>query len=144
MSAKENKAKQGRVWGEVFNKGNLAIIPELFAPNYVYHSPLGMEAKGPEGFKQMVTMLRTAFPDVHVTIDDMVAEGDKVVTRFTFTATSKGEFMGIAPAGKKVTSTGILITRWVGGKEVEAWESLDTLGMMQQLGVVPSMGPGGR
>jgi len=142
MSVEQNKAKQGRVWGEVFNKGNLAIIPELFAPNYIYHGPMGMEAKGPEGFKQMVTMYRTAFPDLHVTIEDMVAEGDKVVSRFTLRGTHKGEYMGIAPTGKKVTITGILITRWVGGKEVEASGVADTLTMMQQLGVVPPIGQG--
>ena len=144
MSARENKARQRRVWEEVFNKGNLAIIPELFAPNYVYHGPMGIEAKGPEGFKQLVTMFRAAFPDIHVTIDDMVAEGDKVVSRFTFTATHKGEWMGVAPTGKQVTLSGILIDRWVGGKEVEAWSVLDMLAMMQQMGVVPPMGKGGR
>jgi len=143
MSAKENKARQRRVFEEVLNKGNLAIIPELFAPSYVSHNPL-LESKGPEGFKQNVTAVRTAFPDIHCTIEDMVAEGDKVVTRYTSRSTFKGEFMGIAPTGKKVTTTAILITRWVGGKEVEAWEVMDTLGMMQQLGVVPPMGQGGR
>ena len=143
MSTEENKTRQRRVFEEVFNKGNLAIIPELIAPDYVYRSPLGMEAKGPEGFKQMVTRVRTAFPDIHFTIEDIIAESDKVVTRFTRRSTHTGEFMGIAPTGKKVTLSGILITRWVGGKEVEAWESLDTLAMFQQLGVVPPMGPGG-
>jgi predicted ester cyclase len=142
MSIEENKTRQRRVFEEVFNKGNLAIIPEFIAPDYVYRSPLGMEAKGPEGFKQMVARVRTAFPDIHFTIEDIIAEGDKVVTRFTRRSTHQGEFMGIAPTGKKVTITGILITRWVGGKEVEAWESLDTLAMFQQLGVVPPMGPG--
>jgi len=144
MSAKENKAIMGRVVGEVFNKGNLAIIPELIAPNYVYHGSVGMEAKGPEGFKQFVTWLRTAFPDFHMKIDDLVAEGDKVVNCYRVTGTHKGEFMGIAPTGKKVTVSGIVITRWVGGKEVEAWGVDDMLAMMQQLGVVPPMGKGGR
>lgn len=135
MSTEKNKAGQRRVWEEVFNKGNLAILPELFAPDYVFRSPLGMEAKGPEGFKQMVAMMRTALPDVHITIDDMFAEGDRVVTRFTFTGTFKGEMMGAAPTGKKVTVTGIVITRWVGGKELEAWESLDTLAFYRQFGI---------
>ena len=130
----ENKAKQCRVWEEVFNKGNLEIIPELLAPNYVSHES---GAKGPEGFKQALTMVRTAFPDFHCTIDDMLAEGYKVVTRYTMTGTHKGEYMGIAPTGKKVTSTGIVITRWAGGKEVEAWGVSDMLAMYQQLGVSP-------
>ncbi len=140
MSVEENKAKQRRVWEEVLNKGNLEIIPEFFAPNYSFHSPLGLEAKGPDGFKQMVAMMRTALPDLHVTIDDMFAEGDRVATRFTLTGTFKGEMMGMPPTGKKATVAGIVITLWEGGKEVEAWESLDTLAFYQQLGINP---PGG-
>jgi predicted ester cyclase len=139
MSVEENKAGQRRVWEEVFNKGNLEIVPEFFAPSYSFRSPLGIEAKGPESFKQMAVMMRTAFPDVHFTIDDMLAIEDKVVTRFTFTCTFKGEMMGITPTGKKATIAGIVITRWVDGKEVEAWESLDTLAFYQQLGIpIPS------
>jgi steroid delta-isomerase-like uncharacterized protein len=135
MSAEQNKARQRRVFEEVLNKGNLAIIPEFIAPNYVVHNPLGMEAKGPEGFKQMVPMYRTAFPDLHVMIDDMFGEEDKVATRFTMTGTFKGDMMGIPPTGKKFTLTGIIITRWVGGKEVEAWEAFDVLAWYRQLGV---------
>lgn len=135
MSAEENKVKQRRVFEEVLNKGNLEILPELFAPNYSFNSPLGGELKGPEGFKQLTTMFHTALPDIHITIDDMFAEGDKVATRFTITGTFKGEMMGIAPTGKKAAVAGIVITRWEGGKEVEAWESLDTLGFYQQLGI---------
>jgi steroid delta-isomerase-like uncharacterized protein len=137
MSAEENKTKQRRVWEEVFNKGNLGIISEYFAPGYTYRSPLGMEVKGPEGFKQMVAMMRTALPDMHVTIDDMFAEGDRVATRFTITGTSKGEMMGIPPTGNKITVSGIVITRWAGGKEEEAWEYIDTAAFFQQLGIKP-------
>ena len=137
MGVEGNKANQRRVFEEVFNKGNLEILPKLFTPNYSFNSPLGMELKGPEGFKQLATVLRTAFPDILVTIDDMFAEGDKVATRFTITGTFKGEMMGIAPTGKKAAVAGIVITRWEGDKEVEAWESLDTLGFYQQLGIKP-------
>ena len=135
MSAEENKANQRRVFEEVLNKGNIEIIPELFSPDYFMRSPLGMEVKGPEGFKQLTTMFHTALPDFHCTIDDMFAEGDKVATRFTITGTFKGEMMGITPTGKKATIAVIVITRWEGGKEVEAWESLDLLGFYQQLGI---------
>jgi predicted ester cyclase len=137
MSTKENKTKQRRVWEEVVNKGDLSLVDEFIAPSYIYHGPMGMEYKGPAGLRQLITMFRTAFPDLHTTIDDMVAEGDKVATRITARGTHEGELMGIAPTGKKITFTGILITRWVGGKEVEAWEIPDMLGMMQQLGVMP-------
>ena len=135
----ENKAKQRRVFEEVFNKGNVEILPELFSPDYYFRSPLGIEAKGPDGFKQIVTMFLTAFPDIHVTIDDMFAVQDKVATRFTITGTFKGEMMGIAPTGKKATVAAIVITRWEGGKEVEAWEVIDMLSMLQQLGAIPSL-----
>jgi steroid delta-isomerase-like uncharacterized protein len=140
MTTEENKAKQRRIWEEVFNKGDLSAVGELMANDYVYHGPMGMEYKGPEGFRQMVTMMRAAFPDLHITIEDMVAEGDKVVSYYTMTGTHKGEYMGIAPTGKQVTMTGIVIVRWVGGKEVEAGGVGDILSMMQQLGIVPPIG----
>ena len=139
MSTEENKANVRRVIEEVFNKGNLAAADELVATNYIYHGPIGMEFKGPEGLKQLISMFRNAFPDLHGTVEDLFAEGDRVVSRFTARGTHKGDLMGIAPTGKQVTQAGIVIARWVDGKEVEAWESLDLLGMMQQLGVVPSM-----
>ena len=140
MSTEENKTKQRRVWEDAFNKGDLSVANETIATNYVYHGPMGMEYKGPEGFKQVVTMFRTAFPDLHITVEDMVAEGDKVVSYYTMTGTHKGELMGIAPTDKKVKFSGIVIVRWVGSKEVEARGVGDMLSMMQQLGVVPPMG----
>lgn len=140
MSAEENKAKIRRIYEEVFNKGNLAVADELMAPNYVFHAPGGQEFKGPEGFKQYATMMRTAFPDLHITVEDMVAEGDKVVHRISTRGTHKGDLMGIAPTGKQITTTGIVISRFAAGKEVEVWASLDMLGMMQQMGVAPPIG----
>jgi predicted ester cyclase len=142
MSTEENKAKVRRNIEEAFNKGNLAVADEIIAANYVLHAP-GQEFKGPEGFKQYGTMMRTGFPDFHMTIEDMVADGDNVACRFTVRGTHKGDLMGIAPTGKQVTITGIVISRFAGGKEVEAWASPDMLAMMQQLGVVPPMGQGG-
>jgi len=135
MSVEENKAKQRRVWEEVFDKGNLAAISELFAPEYVFHSPLGMQAKGPEGFKQIIAMMRTAFPDMRTTVDDMVAEGDRVVSRFTMRGTFKGEMMGMKPTGKQFEIKAVVIVRWADGKEVEAFEFFDTLPFYRQLGI---------
>ena len=143
MTTEENKAIGSRIIEEVWNKGDLAAVDELVSPNHIYHFPGREDIKGPEGLKQFATMARTAFPDLHITIDDMIAEGDKVACRFTWRGTHKGEMMGIAPTGKQVTVTGIVISHFVGGKEVEVWESTDSLGMFQQLGVVPPMGPGG-
>lgn len=143
MSTEENKAIFRRIIEEVWNKGDLAAVDELVAPNHIYHFPGREDIKGPEGVKQFVTMARTAFPDIHITIDDMLAEGDKVACRCTWRGTHKGEIRGIAPTGKQVTVTGIVISHCVGGKEVEGWESTDSLGMLQQMGVVPPMGQGG-
>ncbi|MFX1577991.1 MAG: ester cyclase [Promethearchaeota archaeon] len=143
MSIEENKANLHRVTEEVFNKGNLAVVDELVSTNSVTHAAGGEEFKGPEGFKQMVTMIRTAFPDFHMTIEDIVAEGDKLAYRYTWRGTHKGEYMGIAPTGKQVTVTGMNIVHFVGGKGIESWTSGDNLSMMQQLGVVPPMGQGG-
>jgi len=140
MSTEENKAMIRRVWEEVLNKGDLAVADKIMATNYVYHGSGGQEFKGPEGFKQLVTMFRTAFPDLRITVEDMVAEGDKVAHRATMRGTHKGDLMGIAPTGKQVTIAAIVISRFVGGKEVEAWSNLDQLGMMQQMGVAPPMG----
>ena len=144
MSTEENKAVLRRNCEEVFNKGDLAVADETIANNYVYHGSGGQEFKGPEGFKQMVTMFRTAFPDFHMKIDDMVAVGDKMAHRLTGRGTHKGDFMGIAPTGKQVTVSAITISRFAGGKEVEAWSSMDMLTLYQQLGVSPPMGQGGK
>lgn len=136
MSAEENKAIMRRITEEVFNKGNLAVVDECTAADYVFRSG-GQEYKGLEGVKQMITSMRTAFPDFHVTIEDMVAEGDKVAHRYTWRGTHKGEFMGIAPTGKQVTITAAGFTRFAGGKQVEAWTYGDSSTIYQQLGVSP-------
>jgi predicted ester cyclase len=112
------------------------------AAEYVYHSSLG-DTKGPDGFKQMVNMFRTAFPDIHSTIEDIVAEGDKVATRAILRGTHQGEFMGITPTGKKINVAVSGLIRFAGGKEVEAWGVMDTLAFYQQLGITPPVGQGG-
>jgi len=140
LSVEENKAViHHQHVEELFNKGNLAVADEIIAPDYIYHGPLG-EFKGPEGVKQMVKTFRTAFPDVHFTIDDMVAEGDKVAVRYTWTGTFTGDLMGIAPTGKQVTMASAYFYRFADGKEVEATPYADMLSFYQQLGISP---PGG-
>ena len=139
MSTEENKALVRRLIEEAWNEGNLATIDEILSPDYVLH----IDAPGPpgrEGYKQDVTMHRTAFPDLRFTIEDMVAEGDKVVLRATLRGTHKGEYIGIAPTGKQITLTAISIRRIEGGQIAEEWVELDMLGLMQQLGVVPPPG----
>jgi steroid delta-isomerase-like uncharacterized protein len=142
----QNKTLARRAIEEVWNKGKLEVINELTASNATYHDPSvpGGKFTGPEGVRQFVQIYRTAFPDVHITIDDQVAEGDKVATRWTATGTHRGELMGIAPTNKHATVTGTAIERYQGGKVVEAWNNYDMLGMLQQLGVVPSLAPAGK
>jgi steroid delta-isomerase-like uncharacterized protein len=142
MSTEQNKAVEKRVFEEL-NKGNLAIIDELFAPSYVYHGPAGMEAKGPEGFKQIMTMARAGFPDWNMEIEDMIAEGDMVATRATYSGTHKGEFMGIPPTDKHFSMAAQVMVRFADGEEVEAWGIGDMVTMLQQLGVAPPMGQPG-
>ena len=139
MSVEENKAVTRRAVKELWNQGNMALLDELWAPNYVNHDPTNSEVRDLEGFKQWVITARSAFPDLNVTIDDLIAEGDKVATRWTVRGTQKGEFGKIPATGKQVTFTGITISRIVDGKTVETWWSSDDLGMLQQLGVIPPM-----
>jgi steroid delta-isomerase-like uncharacterized protein len=138
MSAEDNKTLVRRVYEEIINKGNLNLADEAFASDYVYRSPGSPELRGPEGFKQLVTMYRNAFPDLHLDLDNLIAEGDTVVSRWTGRGTHKGELMGIPPTGKHVTVTGVVISRFAGGKSVEDWELIDSLGMLQQLGAIPA------
>jgi len=140
MSAEENKAIYARIVEEGFNKGNLSVTDELVAANHVNHTD---NVHGPEEYKGFITLYRTAFPDLQMTIVDSIAEGDKVVNRWTATGTHKGELMGIPPTGKQIEVTGTYTARIVGGKIVEEWGNMDALGMMQQLGVVPAPGEGG-
>ena len=139
MSTEENKALMRRFWEGVFNQKNLEVIDEVCTADMVYHGPTGL-IQGREAFKQFIAMYLNAFPDFHITIEDMVAEGDRVVVRQTTTATHQGELMGIPPTGKHISISGIHITRVVDGKAVEDWGSDDMLGLLQQLGVIPAMG----
>jgi steroid delta-isomerase-like uncharacterized protein len=144
--SEENKAILRRVTDEVFGQGNLDLVDELFAADYVLHDPgiPGGELRGPEDFKQRwVSMFRTAFPDLQLSIEDQVAEGDKVVTRYVGRGTHRGELMGIAPTGMVVSVGGIIISRVSGGRIEEEWNNFDALGMMQQLGVIPPPEQGG-
>ena len=139
MSVEDNKATARRWYEGVFNNGNLDLINGLFAPNFVDHDPVN-PLPGLEGVRQVVIMYRSAFPDLHITVEDWVAEGDKVVTRFRAQGTHRGALMGIPPTGKQVTVTGIDVLEFKNGKIAEHWGNRDDLGMLQQLGVIPSMG----
>ena len=138
MSAEEIKALERRAF-ELVNKGKAASIAadEIWAPNYFLHSGIGREISGLKDLKQYWSSLYVAFPDLHFTLDDVIAEENKAVVRYTLTGTHQGAFMGIPPTNKKVTLWGIEIHNIASGKIAECWARWDTLGVMQQLGVVP-------
>ncbi len=138
MSAEENKTLIREIIEEVWNKGDLAAVDRYFAPDYVDHTPFPGQGPGPEGYRQVVTAIREAFPDLHLTLGDILGEGDKVAFRYTMEGTHQGDFMGIPPTGKPFSVGGMIFARVAEGKAAERWANLDTLGMMQQLGVVPS------
>ena len=132
----QNKAIVRRYRQEIANEGKLDLVDEIFAATFMMNS----QEMTPENFKQFIQMWRIAFPDLEYTLEDLIAEGDRVVERWTCRGTHEGALFGIPPTGKQITSTGILIHRIVDGKIVEFVEVADGLGLMQQLGVVPSMG----
>ena len=123
---------------DFWNKGNIASFDKYYASSYVYHSA---EAdKNREEYKQLCQAYFTAFPDLHITTDDLIAEGDKVTKIWTARCTHKGELMGIPATGKQIVVKGIEVFRIADGKIAELWASMDNLGMMQQLGVIPKQG----
>ncbi len=140
MSADMNKNTTRRMVEEVFNKGKLSVIQEICLPNVLLHDPIvpNGEVRGQDGFSQYVSIFRTAFPDLNLTIEDQIVQGDEVVTRYIARGTHRGDLMGIAPTGKKVTVTGMVLDRYSHGKLIESWNQTDNLGLMQQLGVVPA------
>ncbi len=140
MSTEDNKALISHFFEEVYTKKNLAAIDELIALNHIDHSASAVGSLvGPEGSKQLIGMMLTAFPDLHVTIEDMIAEGDKVVVRMRMHGTQQGALGSIPPTGKQVALSTIDIIRIEGGQIAEEWGIDDRLGMLQQLGLVPAM-----
>lgn len=139
MSTEENKAIVRR-YREIHNSNNLAALDEIVDANIISHNGLPGLPPGLEGGKMAHMVFVSAFPDSRVTTDDLVAEGDKVVERFTFRGTNNGSFMGAPPTGKQVTATGMSIFRIANGKIVEHWGENDALGTFQQLGLIPMPG----
>lgn len=152
MSTEDNKVIVRRFYEEVWNKGNITAVDELIAPNHVNHfdSPANVSAPGRflqsrEEMKQFIPQFRTTFPDLHLTVELQVAEGDLVVTRVTARGTHKGEyqgleFKGIPPTGKEATWTMTYIDRLADGKIVESWFNEDSVSRLQQVGALPTPG----
>ncbi len=135
--SEQNKMLLRRLFEEVYNQGNLDAADEMVASDMVIHEP-SHDIRGRDGAKQFVAMLRAGFPDIHFTIEDQIAEEDRVVTRFTARGTHTGEFRGIPATGKQIRVTGTKTDRISDGKCVERWTNIDQLGMMQQLGIIPA------
>ena len=130
-----------RLIEEVWNNQKHDLINDLIASNHKYIDVNSPDAgTGPEGYKKLVALYTTAFPDVQLKLNDTVSEGDKIVMAWTATGTHKGDLRGIAPTNKKISIEGVTISRHANGKLVESRVNWDALGMMQQLGVVPAIG----
>ena len=138
MTAEEMKALERHLIEEVWNRGNLDFAQECLTQDCVYHDPSSPEEiRGPEGFKQNVAAIRSAFPDFHMRIVDLVAEAEKLVTHYVITGTQEGELAGIPPSGNRIEVAGMGIDYFRRGKICESWEYYDVMGLMQQLGAIP-------
>jgi steroid delta-isomerase-like uncharacterized protein len=139
MTSEQNKTIVRRAFEEPW-KGNLDVIDELIATQYIGHDSANPEPlRGPAGVKEFISTYRAAFPDARITVEQQLAEGDLVATRWTGRGTHDGELMGITATGERVTVSGLTISRLEGGKIVEEFQNWDTFGMMQQLGAVPAL-----
>lgn len=141
MSQQDKIAATKRL-GEAINSGNLEALREIMAPGVVDHDPAPDQGPGPDGFIRFFTMFRTAFPDLAVAVDHMVADESNVAMAYTVTGTHNGDFMGVAATGRRVTARGMQISRFENGRIVERWGSPDELGILKQLGAEPSSGGG--
>jgi len=129
---------------EIWNKGNMDTLEKHYAPNYVLHNPPFPDVKGLDGIKQFIMGTRTAYPDFHMTVDELLAEGEIATIRWTWTGTNKAQsaLFPFPATGKQVTVVGCTVTHKVGKQAVEEWFYVDYLGVLQQLGIVPAMQPG--
>jgi steroid delta-isomerase-like uncharacterized protein len=141
MSAQANRALIRRYYEELWNRWDLAVADEIIAEDLTFRGSLAVRVRSRAGFKQYVAMVRGAFPDFHNTIEDLVAEGDRVAVRLSYRGTHRGDLFGMAPTGKKISYAGAALFRIVGGKIVDGWVLGDTLRLLRQLGALPAALP---
>ena len=140
MSAEKNIALVRRFFDEVCNGRKLALADEMYTADHAYHDPSTPTGPGPKGIQDVIGTYQRAFGDAHWTIHEVTAAGDdRVIVRWTGSGTHSGELMGIPPTGKKVKVDGLWYVRFSGERMAETWDCWDTLGMLQQLGVVPML-----
>ena len=140
--SEENKAQVRRLLEEGFSQGNTDVVDDVLNPDFVCHDPNSEsgEIRGAETIKGEIEYFRNAVPDLTYTVEEQIAEGDKVVTRYTVSGTHQGEFFGVAPTEERITMSGIMIDRFEDGRMAEEWPEYDLLGVMRQLGAVPAPG----
>jgi steroid delta-isomerase-like uncharacterized protein len=138
MSTEENKATVRRMTEEFYNQGNVEFAEHFFADTYMHHDPAAPHVRDRNGLKQVVRAFLAGCPDLHITIDQLLAEGDTVTKRWTYHATYTGDLSGLPPTGKRITMSGLELFRLEGGKIVECWLGYDNLRLMQQLGIIPT------
>jgi len=139
MSQQDN-IKLQQQFGEAVNSGNLSALRDIVAPGAVDHDPAPDQGTGPEGFIKFFTMLRSAFPDLKIAVEHMVADEENVAFAYTVTGTHSGDFLGVPATGRQIKARGMQITRFENGKQVERWGSSDELGILQQIGAAPKPG----
>jgi predicted ester cyclase len=144
MAIDDNKRHVEDAFARLLSHGELALADELVSADFLNHDAPPDAPRGPAGLRHLVTLLRTGFPDIHYEIEEVIAEGDKVVARTTLSGTHRGPFFGIAPTGRRVVQEQIHIFRFADGKAVEHRAVRDDLGMLQQLGMIPAGDPFGR
>jgi steroid delta-isomerase-like uncharacterized protein len=135
--SKEQNLQAANKWGEAINSGNLEVLRELVTPHVVEHDSAPNQGPGAQGYIDMFTEMRSAFPDLSVSPEHVTADEDSVALAYTMTGTQQGDFMGIKPTGRKITARGVQIARYENGLMVERWGSSDQLGILEQLGVKP-------
>ena len=141
MSTDANKALVRRYIEELWNNRDLSVVDEIISPTYLFHSQSApADLDGPDGVRKHFAMITAAFPDVQFTIEDLIAEGDKVVVLWTGRSTHQGDYMGVAPTGKDLTTVIVAIHRIEDGKLAETWVCWDNLAMLRQLGAFPPPG----
>jgi steroid delta-isomerase-like uncharacterized protein len=141
MSTDENKAIIRRMTEEFYNQGHIERADDFFADTYVHHDPASPQVRDRDGLKETVRAFRAGCPDLQITTDDLVAEGDQVTKRWTIHATHTRDLSGLPPTGKRIELSGLELFRLVDGKIVECWTAYDNLSLLQQLGAIPTPEP---
>jgi steroid delta-isomerase-like uncharacterized protein len=138
MSTEENKAIVRRMTEEFYNQGNIESADQFFAASYVHHDPASPQVRDLEGLKEALRAFLAGCPDLHITTDELVGEGDKVLKRWTYHCTHTGDLSGMPPTGNRITMSGLELFRLADGKIAESWLAYDNLSLLQQLGVIPA------